>query len=48
MPDIAGLIMGIGGTGMGTYSWGQGIGAGVPLGNVLPVPNIVPGVMCGE
>ena len=47
MPDIAGLTMGIGGTGMGT-TWGQGIGAGVPLGNVLPVPNIVPGVMCGE
>ena len=29
---------------MGT-KWGQGIGAGVPLGNGLPVPNIVPGVM---
>lgn len=47
MPGIAGLTMGIGGTGMGT-TWGQGIGAGVPLGNVLPVPNIVPGVMYGE
>ena len=38
--------MGIGGTGMGT-KWGQGTGAGVPLGNEspTPVPNIVPGVM---
>lgn len=45
MPDIAGLAM-------GTYPYpgATGIGTDAPLGkeSPTPVPNIVPGVMCGE